>query len=151
MRCIAIFVALIGVAACTPHDDPQRAELRTRLRQETQLSADEIARVFEQVQGSLQGRPIRIARGATKTDLGASERDVVLGMLSDRTGVFDEGLRTGGGRRARVFNAPGVSNNPEIEASRRLFVDVETLLPLRFEFAYAYPNPDDYNLDLIVE
>ena len=72
-------------------------------------------------------------------------------MLSDRTGVFDEGLRTGGGRRARVFNAPGVSNNPEIEASRRLFVDVETFLPLRFEFAYAYPNPDDYNLDLIVE
>ena len=50
-----------------------------------------------------------------------------------------------------MFNAPGVSNNPEIEASRRLFVDVETFLPLRFEFAYAYPNPDDYNLDLIVE
>jgi hypothetical protein len=50
-----------------------------------------------------------------------------------------------------VFNAPGASNNPEIEASRRLFVDVETFLPLRFEFAYAYPNPDDYSLDLIIE
>ena len=151
MRRIAILVALIGVAACAPRDDPQRTELRTRLRQERQLSADEIARVFEQVQRSLQDRPIRIARGATKTELGASERDVVLGMLSDRTGVFDEGLRTGGGRRARVFNAPGVSNNPEIEASRRLFVDAETFLPLRFEFAYAYPNPDDYNFDLIVD
>ena len=151
MRRIAILVALIGVAACAPREDPQRAELRARLRQETQLSADEIARVFEQVQGSLQGKPIRIARGATKTDLGASERDAVLGMLSDRAGVFDEGLRTGGGRRARVFNAPGVSNNPEIEASRRLMVDVETVLPLRFEFAYAFPNPDDYSLDLIVE
>jgi len=151
MRRIAILVALIGVAACAPRDDPQRAELRARLRQETQLSPDEIARVFEQVQRSLQGKPIRIAHGATKTDLGASERDAVLEMLSDRAGVFDEGLRTGGGRRARVFNAPGVSNNPEIEASRRLLVDVETFLPLRFEFAYAFPNPDDYSLDLIVE
>ena len=106
MRRIAILVALIGVAACAPRDDPQRAELRTRLRQETQLSSEEIARVFEQVQRSLQGRPIRIARGATKTDLGASERDVVLGMLSDRAGVFDEGLRTGGGKAgARVQRA----------------------------------------------
>lgn len=75
----------------------------------------------------------------------------MLGMLIDRTGVFDEGVRSGGGRQARVFNAPGQSNNPEIEASRRLFVDVETLLPLRFEFAYAFPSPDDYAYDLDVD
>ena len=65
--------------------------------------------------------------------------------------MFDEGLRTGGGRKARVFNAPGQSNNPEIEASRRLFVDVESLLPLRFEFAHAFQSPDDYAYDLEVK
>ena len=85
------------------------------------------------------------------SDLSAAEREFVLGMLRDRAGVFDEGLRSGGGRRARVFNAPAVSNNPEIEAARRLFLDVETLRPLRFEFAYAFPSPDDYSLDLRVE
>jgi hypothetical protein len=76
---------------------------------------------------------------------------VALGMLHDRAGVFDEGLRTGGDRRARVFNAPGLSSNPEIEANRRLFIDVERLLPIRFEFAYAFPSPDDYDYELAVE
>ena len=151
MRRIAtVLVTVIGIAGCTPAENPERAALRARIAQEEQLSPDEIARVFEQVDEALHGRTVRVARGAAKADLSADERDIVLGMLSDRAGVFDEGLRSGGGRRARVFNAPGISNNPEIEASRRLFVDVETFLPLRFEFAYAFPSPDDYTLDLMV-
>jgi hypothetical protein len=108
-------------------------------------------RVFEEVSEAIEGRTVRIVRGSTTSEMGAAEREVALGMLSDRTGVFDEGLRTGGGRRARVFNAPGQSTNPEIEASRRLFIDLESFLPLRFEFAYAYPSPDDYSYDLVVE
>ena len=151
MRRIAVlFVVLIVVAGCTPAENPDRAELRARLAQEGQLSQEEIARVFEQVGQALRHKTIRVARGTTSTSLGDAERSVVLGMLGDRAGVFDEGLRSGGGRRARVFNAPGLSNNPEIEATRRLFVDVETFLPLRFEFAYAFPSPDDYTLDLMV-
>jgi hypothetical protein len=149
-RIATVLVAVIGIAGCTPTENPERTALRARIEQEEQLSPDEIARVFDQVDEALHGKTIRVARGATKADLSAAERDIVLGMLSDRAGVFDEGLRSGGGRRARVFNAPGKSNNPEIEASRRLFVDVETFLPLRFEFAYAFPSPDDYTLDLIV-
>ena len=152
MRRIAIvLLATVGIACCTPAENPQRTELRTRLAQEGQLSQEEIGRVFEQVDQALQGKTVRVSRGATTpSELGAAEREVVLGMLRDRAGVFDEGLRRGGGRRARVFNAPGLSNNPEIEATRRLFVDVETFLPLRFEFAYAFPGPDDYTLDLMV-
>ena len=146
-----LLVSSISIAACAPRDDPERAALRTRLTQEPQLSQEEIGRVFEQVDRGLQGKTIRVSRGATTSDLGAAEREFVLGMLRDREGVFDEGLRSGGGRRARAFNAPAVSNNPEIEAMRRLFLDVETLLPLRFEFAYAFPSPDDYSLDLRVE
>jgi hypothetical protein len=145
-----ILLATISLASCTPGEDPARTQLRSRLKQQTPLSADEIGRVFDEVSRTLQGKTVRIARGSTATDLEAAERDVVLGMLTDRTGVFDEGLRSGGGRQARVFNAPGQSNNPEIEASRRLFVDTETFLPLRFEFAYAFPSPDDYEYDLEV-
>jgi len=149
-RAALILLATIGLASCTSRQDPARIELRSRLKQQAALSADEIGRVFDEVSRALQGKTVRIVRGSTATDLGAAERDVVLGMLADRTGVFDEGLRSGGGRQARVFNAPGQSNNPEIEASRRLFVDVETFLPLRFEFAYAFPSPDDYAYDLQV-
>jgi hypothetical protein len=151
VRRIAILVvSSISIASCASRDDPQRAALRERMTQEAQLSQEEIARVFEQVDLALQGKTVRVSRGATTTELDAAERDVVLGMLGDRAGVFDEGLRSGGGRRARVFNAPGVSSNPEIEATRRLFVDVETFLPLRFEYAYAFASPDDYSLDLVV-
>ena len=151
MRRIAILaIAALSVADCAAPEAPERVELQARLGQEGQLSADEIARVFEQVDQAVQGKTVRISRGATTNDLDAAEREVVLGMLRERAGVFDEGLRSGGGRRARVFNAPAVSNNPEIEATRRLFVDVETFLPLRFEYASAFASPDDYSLDLIV-
>jgi hypothetical protein len=150
VRRIAVLFVVLIVAGCTPAENPDRTELRARLAQEGQLSQEEIARVFEQVGQAIQHKTIRVARGTTSTALGDAERSVVLGMLGDRAGVFDEGLRSGGGRRARVFNAPGLSNNPEIEATRRWFVDAETFLPLRFEFAYAFPSPDDYTLDLMV-
>jgi hypothetical protein len=151
MRRIAfILLASAAFAACGPREDPARAGLRARLEQPEPLSAEEIARVFDEVSRTLAGRTVGIVRGSTKSELKASDREVVLGMLTDRTGVFDEGLRSGG-RKARVFNAPGQSNNPEIEASRRLFVDVESFQPLRFEFAHAFASPDDYALDLTVE
>jgi hypothetical protein len=149
-RIAILLLAAVAIARCSPAENPQRVELRTRLTQEGPLSQEQIGRVFEQIEQALQDKTIRVSRGATTNDLGAAEREVVLGMLRDRAGVFDEGLRSGGGRRARVFNAPAVSNNPEIEATRRLFVDVETLLPLRFEYASAFASPDDYSLDLIV-
>ena len=138
------------ITACGAREDPQRTALRERMTQEAQLSQEEIGGVFAQINHALEGKTVRVSRGTATTDLGATENEVVLRMLRERAGVFDEGLRSGGGRRARVFNAPAVSNNPEIEATQRLFVDVETFLPLRFEFAYAFPSPDDYSLDLIV-
>ena len=149
-RAAPILLAAIGLVSCTAREDPARIGLRLRLKQQQSLTAAEIGRVFDEVAKAMQSKTVRIARGSTATDLGAAEREVALGMLTDRTGVFDEGLRSGGGRQARVFNAPGQSNNPEIEASRRLFVDIETFLPLRFEFAYAFPSPDDYSYDLEV-
>jgi hypothetical protein len=149
-RIALVLVCLFEFVACSPAENPERTALLARLAREGQLSSEEIGRVFEQVDQALRGKTLRVARGATTAELGTAERDVVLGMLGDRAGVFDEGLRTGGGRQARVFNAPGLSTNPEIEATRRLFIDVETFLPLRFEFAYAFPSPDDYSLDLMV-
>jgi hypothetical protein len=150
-RITLIILTSAGIAACVSREDPARADLRARLAQQAPLSTEEIARVFEEVNRTIEGKTMRIVRGSTTSEIGASEREVALGMLIDRTGVFDEGLRTGGGRRARVFNAPGQSNNPEIEANRRLYIDVESFRPLRFEFAYAFPSPDDYEFDLEVD
>ena len=148
LRAWAITITLLlGAPACARPEDPARSQLRTRLEQPDTLTPEEVGRVFDEISRTLQGKKVRAVRDGVATDLAADEREIVLGMLSDRVGVFDEGLRS----MMRVFNAPGLSTNPEIEAVRRLFVDVRTLLPRRFEFAYAFPSPDDYQLDLEVE
>ena len=146
-----IIIALLGVVACSAPEDPARAQLRTQLEQQDKLTPEEVGRVFDEVNRSLQGKEIRTVREGVVNELVGEDREVVLGMLTDRAGVFDEGLREAGDSLLRVFNAPGRSTNPEIEAVRRLFVDVRTFMPRRFEFAYAFPSPDDYQLDLAVE
>jgi len=150
LRLVLLVVLPLLVAACTAPEDPARVKLRTRLELQQRLSAVEIADTFDEVNRALQGKTVRIVRDATTTDLDEAEREVVLGMLTDRIGVFDEGLRTNGEMTVRIFNAPGRSANPEVEASRRLFVDTRTFLPRRFEFAYAFPSPDDYAFEVTV-
>jgi hypothetical protein len=150
IRAWAIVVTLFGATGCAPPEDPVRAELRTRLEQPDKLTPEEVGRVFDEINRTLQTKQVRAVRDGVTSNLAGDEREVVLGMLTDRVGVFDEGLRTGDSQM-RVFNAPGVSTNPEIEAVRRLYVDVRTFLPRRFEFAYAFPSPDDYQIDLSVE
>ena len=142
-----IIPAFLCATACARPEDPARTQLRSRLAQQDKLTPEEVGRVFDEVIRTLQGRQVRAVRDGVENGLAGEARDVVLGMLTDRVGVFDEGLRS----TTRVFNAPGLSTNPEIEAVRRLFVDVQTFLPRRFEFAYAFPSPDDYQLDLAVE
>ncbi len=71
-------------------------------------------------------------------------------MLSQPAGMFDEGLRRERGAALRVLNAPGRSTNAEIEAAQRLLIDIETLLPRRYQFDYAVAGPDDFAVDLAV-
>jgi hypothetical protein len=49
----------------------------------------------------------------------------------------------------RVLNAPGRSRDSEVEAARQLWVEVETFLPRRFQFTYAFPGYGDYAFDLV--
>lgn len=92
-----------------------------------------------------------IKEGETTRALSEEQRTVVFGMLAEPIGMFDEGVREEGGLTFRVLNAPGISSNSEIEVARRLWIEVETFLPRRFQFAYAFPNPEDYSLELVVE
>ena len=149
LRAVPLLAAILA-GACAAPEDPARVELRARLQQQEKLSPEEIGRVFDEVSRSLEGKTLRIVQ-ASPGEIDAAGRDVVLGMLTERAGVFDEGLRTADGAALRVFNAPGRSATAEIEASRRLFVDVRSFLPRRFEFAHAFTSPDDYQFDLIVE
>jgi hypothetical protein len=137
-------------SACGRPEDPATVALRARLNQQPQLSSDELTRLRQQVSSAIAGKQVLIRDGASTRSLDEQQRATVLGMLTEPAGMFDEGLRQQSGATFRVLNSPADSANPEIEASRRLMIDVTTFLPRRFEFAYAFAGYGDYGFDLVV-
>ena len=146
---VALCIAL--VVACSAPEDPARTRLRDRLRQETRLSEDEVREVIAEVGRAAAGRRFRVKEGAEARELNPEQREVVFSMVSDPVGVYDEGLRQVGNTTYRVLNGPGRSDNAEIEALQRLWIDLETFLPGRYQFAYAFPGYGDYEYQLTVQ
>ena len=149
-RVVPWLVALVLMSACGPREDPARVELRARLKQSTPLADADLGRVLDEVGRSLAGKTVRFNQDGVTKELDPEQRDVVLGMLTSRIGVYDEGLKTNGDRTVRVLNAPGKSNYAEYSAARKLWVDVETFLPRRFEFSYEFQGMGDYAFDLLI-
>jgi hypothetical protein len=150
MRIVASLLAVIFLAGCT-REDPARTALRARLKEQPQLSPVELGRTLDEIGASLEGRTVRFMMDGAEYEVDQEQREVVLGMLTRREGVFDEGLRTGGPATLRIINAPGRSLDAENTATRRLLVDVETFLPQRFEFSYDIPDVGNYSFDLVIE
>lgn len=142
---------LLTATGCARPEDPARVELRARLKLDAQLSHDELARVRDEVKQHIVGKRFRIKDGESTRELSKEQQALLFEMLSEPAGMFDEGLRRNGGAALRILNAPGRSNNAEVEASQRLFIDIETFLPRRYQFDYAFPSADDFALDLVVE
>jgi len=140
----------LALAACTT-EDPARVALRARLKEAPQMSQQDLGRALDEVAKGLAGKTLLVKVDAATKEMNQEQRDVVLGMLTDRIGVFDEGLRTDGGVTVRVLNAPGLSTNPEYSAARRLLIDVDTFVPRRFEFSYEFPGMGDYAFDLALK
>jgi hypothetical protein len=149
---LLFLLILTGLAgfACAPAEDPEVAGIRTRLKEPAALAGSELTRTFDQIAGMLGDRAVHFTQGSTAGELNREQRSIVLGMLTDRAGVFDEGLRTDGERALRVFNAPGTSIISEYDATRRLLIDVETLLPARFEFTDTASSEENYAFELTV-
>jgi hypothetical protein len=148
----AVLLLACGVlVSCTRPEDPARRALRERLQQPPQLSSEELGRFREEIGKTIAGKTVRIREAGSARTVDEQQRTVILGMLTDPAGLFDEGLRNESGVTVRVLNAPGISTQPEIEAARRLWVDVATFVPKRFEFAYAFPGFGDYAFDLAFE
>ncbi len=156
MLTVRFHAAAVGLAAallmvaCAGPEDPSRVSLRERLKQSATLSTDELAGLRAEVSKTIGDNTVSIRDGSGTRELG-DRRALVLGMLTDPVGLFDEGLRIQDGETFRVLNAPAESTTMEIEAARRLYIDVETFEPRRFEFAHAFPNPADYSFELVVD
>ena len=144
-------LACVLLSACGRGEGPGAVALRPRLAQDARLSSEELDHLRDEIGRAIAGKTVRIKEGAAVRTMTEEERTVILGMLTEPAGMFDEGVRREGSVTVRVLNAPGRSLNSEIEATRRLSIDVQTLLPRRFQFAYAFPAYGDYAFDLIVD
>jgi hypothetical protein len=139
------------MSGCAPPESPARVELRSRLTQDTRLTEDELGRLFDELVRATEGRKIRITDSAGVEMPGPEPQAEVFNVLHNRIGVFDEGLKRDAGTAYRVLNGPGRSDNAEIEATQRLWIEVETLLPRRYEFSYAFQGYGDYAYGVQVE
>jgi uncharacterized tellurite resistance protein B-like protein len=149
-RIIAMLLACALSPACGTREDPARAAFRQRLQQDAALSSEELGRFRADIVQAMEGKAF-LQQGPVARELDAEQRATVFGMLTEPAGMFDEGIRREQGVTFRVLNAPGRSTSQEIEASRRLWVDVETFLPRRFEFTHAFQGYDDYSFDLALK
>src|SRR5262245_34288939 len=94
-RFVSVLVLTTALSACHT-EDPARAALRTRLRQETRLTPDEIRAFFDQIAPSIVDRKVTVKQGALIRTLDDEQRTSVLGMLSDPGAVYDGGIRVEG-------------------------------------------------------
>lgn len=146
-----LLVALLA-SACRQPEDPAIAAWRTRLSQETRLTEDEVKRLREDVGRQVSGKVVRVTENGVARTLDEAEKAAALEVLTLPAGVFDEGIRREGERTVRVLNGPAASDNAEIEAAQRLMIDVQTLRPVHYEFAYAVPSyGTEVRYDLLVD
>jgi hypothetical protein len=148
-RILALLVACAVVSACGLREDPARGELRQRLRQGAQLSNEELGRFRAEIGRAMAGKTL-FKQGSVPEDLDAEQRELIFDMLAGPPGLFDEGLKTLGEKTFRVLNAPARSTDAEVEAFRRLWIDVDTFVPRQFELAHAVVGYEQYTIDLVV-
>jgi hypothetical protein len=148
---VAILCAAAVSTACAPRQDPRAASLRERLRQETPIPHEEIAATFEVVAGMIAGKTMSAKKNGVALTVDDNQRVEVLGMLSDPVGVYDAGLERNEGHMRRGFNAPATPMMSEIDASKTLWIDVETLRPVRYDFAFSAPGFGDYSYELFFD
>jgi hypothetical protein len=145
-----VIVAALVCASCQSAEEKARAEFSVRLKQQKQLTREELVRLYDEIGRALGRRTLLAKQGAVTRELDERQQAAVLGMLSDPTLVGDSGVRTEGQRTLRGLNANGTPATSEIDATQILWIDVDRFLPVRYEFTYAMAGLGDYSYELTV-
>jgi hypothetical protein len=138
------------LVACHPPEDPARVSMRARLKEERRLTPDEIRAFFDQIAPGVGDKKVSVKQGAVTRELSAEERTSVLGILSDPSRVYDEGLRREGNSIWRGLTAGATPAMSELDAMQTLWIDIDSFVPRRYEFAYSSPGFGDYAFDLVL-
>jgi hypothetical protein len=151
IRALAFIVAAVfACASCQSAEDKARVAFSARLKDRKQLTREELVRFYDEIGRALGRRKLLAKQGAVTRELDERQQAAVLGMLSEPTLVGDSGVRADGTRTLRGVNANGTPATSEIDATQTLWIDVDSFLPVRYEFTYAMAGLGDFAYDLIV-
>jgi hypothetical protein len=142
---------LLVATACAIACGDQDREIKARLASPAKLSQDDAARALDAIGRAMGGRAPRVTQGAVTRPLDEKERAQIFDVLADARGLEDVGIRQIGGATVRGLRVPATSPQSEIEATGTVWIDVDSLLPRRYDFAYAMPGFGDTTLDLTFE
>ncbi len=153
MRSKRIVPALLAlswlVTACESPEDAARARFQERLKTSAPLTHAEMGQLVGHTLAAIGGRPARVRDGTTVRTLDAKAQAEVLAVLSGELPVSDAGVRQADNRILRGIEGPATPAHSELDAAQTLWIDVDTLLPHRFELIYSLPGFGDYAYDLI--
>jgi hypothetical protein len=147
-RLVFLLFLAVSVGACHPLEDPVRAAMRVRLKQDTRLTPAEIEKLFNQIAPTVAEKRVTVRQGALSRTLDDAQRVSVLGMLADPGAVYDAGLRVQGKSVWRGLKTGGTAPLSELDATQTLWIDVDTFVPRRYEYEYSSPGFGDYTYDL---
>lgn len=122
--------------------------LQVRLADARPLAADELGRLISASAAAIDGRPVRVSDGQSSAPVDATGREVLFLVLSGLVPVKDAGVRRSGTATFRGLSAVATPPRSEIGARQTLWIDIETQLPRRFEFAYEVAGLGDVAYDL---
>ena len=144
-----VLASCVLALGCGSPEDAARAQFRERLHASTPLTQPEINQLVGYTLAAVGGRPVRIREQGTVRELDAKGRAEVLAVLGGGPPVSDAGLRKADGRTLRGIEGPGTPVQSELDAARTLWIEIDTLLPLRFELTYSLPGFGDYAYDIV--
>jgi hypothetical protein len=145
-----VLASCLLAVGCESPEDATRARFRERLQASAPLTHSEINPLVSDTHAAIGGRPVRIReQGAALRELDAKARAEVLAVLGGGTPVSDAGLRTADNRTLRGIEGPGTPVRSELEAAQTLWIDIDTILPRRFELTNRLPGFGDYAYDIV--
>ncbi len=147
-------LAAVLLAVGTPvraQEVPNPAAVRARLADVTPLTTDEIGVAVEAIRAAVGQRPFRVSDGTHAAAVDDTARAMLLLVLSGSVAVADLGLKTTSAGTVRGLRSPATPPRSEVAANQILWVDVESLLPRRFEFLYDVPGMGDIGYDLLFD
>jgi hypothetical protein len=128
-RILCLLIVATSLATCRG-EDPSRAAVRARLKQDTRLTPDEIRAFFDQIAPVIAGKKVTVKQGALTRALDDEQRGSVLGMLSDPASVYDGGLKVDGKNVWRGLKTGGTAALSELDATQTLWIDVGSFVPV---------------------